>query len=110
VRRIITLTESDHDRTVSVHCGDVVEVRLPEKPATGFRWAVERIGNKSVALESENFAAPPARAGAGQGGMRIFRFSAGSPGSARVKLKRWREWEGERSTAARFEVTLQVCG
>lgn len=109
--RTVTLTEGDHGRTVSVRCDDVLEVRLQENPTTGFRWTVERIDGDGVTLLGEDFSSPPARVGvAGRAGIRIFRFVAGTPGNARVKLKRWREWEGEDSVAARFEVTVSVRG
>jgi inhibitor of cysteine peptidase len=105
---IITLTEGDHGRTVSVRRGDVVEVSLPENPTTGFRWAVEGFEGAGVSLLSAALSPPPADAGVGRGGVRVFRFAAGSAGNARLRLKRWREWEGEGSIAARFDVTLNV--
>jgi inhibitor of cysteine peptidase len=106
--RIITLTEGDHGRTVSVRRGDVVEVSLPENPTTGFRWAVEEPESAAVSLLSAALSPPPANAGLGHGGVRVFRFAAGSAGNVQLRLKRWREWEGDGSIAARFEVTLNV--
>jgi hypothetical protein len=33
---------------------------------------------------------------------------ATAPGTTTVKLKRWREWEGERSVVERYEITLEI--
>jgi hypothetical protein len=33
---------------------------------------------------------------------------AKAPGSTTIKLKRWRQWEGEGSVVERFELTLRV--
>jgi inhibitor of cysteine peptidase len=106
--RIITLTESDHGRTVSVCRGDVVEVSLPENPTTGFRWAVEGLEGAGVSLLSAALLPSPANAGLGHGGVRVFRFATGNAGNVQLRLKRWREWEGADSITARFDVTLNV--
>jgi inhibitor of cysteine peptidase len=105
---IITLTEGDHGRTVSVRRGDVVEVSLPENPTTGFRGADEGLEGAGVSLLSAALLPSPANAGLGHGGVRVFRFATGNAGSVQLRLKRWREWEGEGSIAARFDVTLNV--
>ena len=44
----------------------------------------------------------------GGGGQRVFVFEAKRSGSAHLLLKLRREWEGDKSIASRFEVTINV--
>jgi predicted secreted protein len=44
----------------------------------------------------------------GGGGQRIWKFKAKKTGDARLVLKRWRAWEGNKSTVERFEVIIHV--
>jgi len=37
----MTLTLTDHERTVAVTAGSVLTVRLPENPGTGYRWTMD---------------------------------------------------------------------
>jgi len=35
-------------------------------------------------------------------------ITAKAPGETRIKLKRWRQWEGESSVVERYEFTLRI--
>ena len=51
---MLSLVETDNDRTVDVRVGDVVRITLPENASTGYRWAIDRYGEDIVeALGSE---------------------------------------------------------
>ena len=102
----ITLTRADEGRTVDVHAGDTVLVRLEENPTTGYRWAAEAGDDQVVALESSDYVQPGSAVGGG--GERLFTFRAKKAGSATVRLKLWREWEGETSVARTFTVAVRV--
>jgi putative transposase len=39
---MLSLIETDNDRTVEVRLGDVVRITLPENASTGFRWTIDR--------------------------------------------------------------------
>lgn|SRR5262245_20035058 len=102
----LTLTEADDGRTISVQTGDEVAIRLPETPTTGCRWHVERMDGH-VAHEGDTFTLHP-DVKFGSGGVRELRFRATGVSTARLQLKRWQPWEGERTVDARFAVTIQI--
>src|SRR5919202_5312617 len=90
----LTLTQADRDKSFRVHQGDVVLIRLPEKPTTGYQWAIAETDEKILELEDSNFSLP-ADASIGGGGERRLRFKAKSPGTAHLELKMRREWEAD---------------
>jgi inhibitor of cysteine peptidase len=106
---VITLTEADQGKTVTVRPGQSVVVQLAENPTTGFRWALAQGNEEIVTLRDSNYVMAPG-AGIGGGGQRTFTFEARKPGSVQLQLKLWREWEGEPSVLQRFNVTIEVRG
>ena len=113
----ITLTNADNGRTIEAREGDEIVLQLPENPTTGYRWHVDRVEG---ALEPEAESRLPEAAPSppdpnvqfGRGGVRELRFRAVAPGTARLELKHWQAWEGERSVVERFalDVTLGRSG
>ena len=102
----LTMTEADDGRIVSAHAGDEVVVRLPENPTTGYRWEVERLDGNLV-REGDSFTLHP-DVKIGSGGLRELRFRATAAGTARLELKRWQRWAGERAVDARVAVTFTI--
>jgi inhibitor of cysteine peptidase len=98
------LNERDRDRTVEVPRGGVLDVRLQENPTTGYSWSVEAAN--SLEQVGDSFEAGGATIGAT--GVRVLQFRATRPGSHELRLKYWREWEGEDSVANRFGINIIV--
>jgi inhibitor of cysteine peptidase len=89
---------------VEVRPGEMVTVRLKENPTTGYRWAVEQAGG--LRLESDHHAgAGPAP---GAAGVRELGFRASERGEHVLRLKQWRDWQGEGSVVGRFQLSVQV--
>jgi inhibitor of cysteine peptidase len=44
----------------------------------------------------------------GAAGVRVLRFRAARPGSFELRIKHWREWEGEASVTDRFHARIIV--
>lgn len=84
-----------------------MEINLSENPSTGFRWSLEKMDADRLTLLSSDYV-PADSSEVGRSGKRIWRFKAVSPGNAHVALKRWREWEGDKSIVERFEINLSV--
>ena len=103
----LTITQADRGKTFTVRNGDVIIINLAENPSTGYEWAIDKIDSNAIKLQSSEFSLPE-NAGVGSGGERIFTFKAKATGIARLQLKEWRPWSGERSIVQRFEVTLQI--
>jgi len=86
---------------------ETILVRLDETPTTGYRWALEHIDNQVLDAEGSEFQLP-ANAAIGAAGKRTFAFKTRTPGSGRIALKLWREWEGPGSVIDRFEVSVRI--
>jgi inhibitor of cysteine peptidase len=108
---VITLTEGNNDKEIRVRRGDEIVLGLPENASTGYRWHVARSDGLDEKEAGEREAGPLPKGTnpqVGGGGTRKFRFVAKGPGSGRLELKHWREWEGEKSVIARFSVDITV--
>jgi predicted secreted protein len=103
VRNMI-LSEQDRGRTVEVAEGDVITIRLRENPTTGYRWSVDT--TNGLVLVGDRFEAGGPAIGAA--GVRVLQFRATRPGSHKLRLKNWQEWEGEDSITDRFEANVVV--
>jgi inhibitor of cysteine peptidase len=103
----VTLTEADNGKSIAVPLGGKVILQLNETPSTGFRWAVDTGDNEIIELHGSDYIQAPGSA-VGGGGQHVFVFEAKRSGSVRLLLKLRREWEGDKSIAARFEVTIHV--
>lgn len=101
----VIATAKDNGGTLHAHVGDELLVRLPEAPGTGFRWQID-VSPVNLSLRHDAF--DPIGSGVGGQGTRTFAFHAQSSGSAQLGLKRWREWEGDKSVAERFDAAVHV--
>lgn len=105
------VTSSDNGRTISVRPRDEIVVVLPENATTGFRWAVDSLGD-AVTLTQDGYPSPdePPRTEQvfGRGGLREFRFEVVSPGTTTLTMKLWREWEGDASVVEHFALVVDA--
>lgn len=103
----LIITQNDQGKIFTVRSGDRISINLAENPTTGYEWAIDKIDSQVIELEDSEFSLPE-NAGIGGGGERIFTFKTKAVGIAKLQLKEWRPWEGDRSIVQRFEVTLQI--
>jgi inhibitor of cysteine peptidase len=105
----ITLTEGNDGKAIRVRQGDEIVLELPQNASNGYRWHIARADGLDKKGEREAGPLPKdPNPQVGGGGTREFRFVAKGPGSARLELKHWREWEGDKSVIARFAVDITV--
>lgn len=102
----IVVTEAETGQLVALQPGDELVVQLSENPSTGYAWTLEPGVTSGLTPEGAKFRASDAVAGGG--GVREFRFLATEPGVTDLRLKLWREWEGDRSVARRFHAKVTV--
>jgi len=99
----IELHPADAGTSRSVHVGDVITVRLPENPTTGYRWQPEP--DDALKLVDDRFEGAELPRGAS--GERVLVLEAARAGSARLHLAKRRSWEsGE--PVEEFSVELDV--
>jgi inhibitor of cysteine peptidase len=100
------LTLADDGATVDVAPGETLSLRLPENATTGYRWEVDSLDEAILELIDERPSYP--KAGVGGGGEVNFVVRALVPGSAELRFKQWRAWEGQDSVIGRFAVRVNV--
>ena len=103
----INLRRNDDGKSFEVHIGDSISIRLKENATTGFRWTIDKNNDKIMATKSSEFLIEK-DSEFGSGGIRLFTYIAKSAGISHIKLKHWREWEGESSIIDSFRVTVVV--
>ena len=100
----MVVDEQQSGNRIDVRSGDVVTVRLKENPTTGYRWAIEQAGGLQLE-DDRNANVGPAP---GASGMRELNFRAGAPGDHVLRLKQWRDWQGDASVIGRFQLSVHV--
>lgn len=102
----IMLTQRDDGRHLRVQVGDTIEIHLSENATTGYRWEPDGLDSHLFELASAT-ADYPSRA-LGSGGDAQFNIKVIAKGSATLRLKNWRRWEGEAGIIKRFEVKVDA--
>jgi predicted secreted protein len=106
VKMSSVLTAADNGRTVELPVGDEVALRLPENATTGYRWAIDSADANLVDIKEGQYVLTSEKMGGG--GEAQWLIKAKAPGATSIKLKRWRQWEGESSVVERYEITLRI--
>ena len=70
---MLELTQADNGKSVEARPGDLIVIRLPGNPATGFRWTVDKLDPLCVEAQGSSFS-PAGDAAIGRGGERTFSF------------------------------------
>lgn len=103
----VTLGSEQHGQSVPASVGDVVVVRLPENPTTGFRWQVDRLDEGTVEQVEDTYDGGPSAA-VGGGGTRALAFRVKAPAPTVIELEYRRPWEDRGTGSDRWRVELVV--
>jgi inhibitor of cysteine peptidase len=103
---ITTVTEVEDSKTVNIRTGDIIVVRLTENATTGYRWALDGVDSSLIAVDEAQYSNPSSSVGSP--GEVTWRIEAKGPGTVEIKLKLWRQWEGEKSVQKRFGISLAI--
>lgn len=93
---------------VEATVGQVITVRLPGNPTTGFEWVALPPDDAAVSVEAAGQYVPdPVGAGVlGSGGTYVFHYKAERPGASKIVLHYRRSWE--KSPTEIFHVLVRV--
>lgn len=103
----IQINETHSGKVVRLRVGAEAIIELTENAATGYVWDIESFDERMLEL-SRTGGGSPAGSLPGAAGKFRLRLIAKAPGQTSIRLKYWRDWEGESSITSRFEVTLQI--
>ena len=101
------VVSSDQGRTIEVNQGAMIEIRLEEKPTTGYQWEVGEIDSKIVEFIDSSYLLP-SRTAIGAGGTRTFRFRARFSGCGQIQLRLRRSWDPIDIAIEEFKVYILV--
>ena len=103
-----TLTEQDNGKEVDLSTGDVLVVKLPRTPSTGYDWVLT--GDPApLKLQKSSFQGKAAGSDKpGAGGTTVFRLSASSAGMTTLTFIYRRSWEYNVPPAKTFSVRVNV--
>lgn len=104
--KTVTLTIANNHQTVELPVDSELVVMLPEEPTTGYLWTIDDENNVLSPIDTQY--TQYKGAGIGGGGMRFFRIQALPVGTTLLRIKHWREWQGDELIIGRFDVTLEV--
>ncbi|ACK49898.1 conserved hypothetical protein [Methylocella silvestris BL2] len=102
--------EADNGRTIRLHAGETITLRLPENPSTGYGWSLEPYDAELLDVRQGPYRTLSGALGAGGEASWTIRARAAGSSTATTTLglKLWRQWEGDPSIVKRFGVTLRV--
>ena len=84
--------EGDNGTTTAVGRQDIITIRLPENPMTGYQWDIS--GSKGLTLLKDSYIYPdPTGRMTSSGGWRHFTLIADTPGTTSFSAIHKRSWE-----------------
>jgi inhibitor of cysteine peptidase len=103
---LILVDQSYAGQTVDLPVGQVMELRLPENPTTGFRWVFIDTGGPACAVSGDSFRPPTSKA-LGAGGEHNWEIRGVRPGLCELSLA-YRRSFGSEPPARSFTLKVQV--
>jgi len=100
-----TIDDQDDGGSVRLGIGQVLVVRLPANPTTGFTWAAAEMPGFLDPLGEPVFS--PESDALGAGGIQEFRYAASERGEGTLTLEYARSWEDE-PAEDEYAVTVTV--
>jgi inhibitor of cysteine peptidase len=108
--RVLLLEEPDNASEIYVVQGDVVQVRLPANPSTGYTWTVASNTPSILQPLGDPKFEPPAKPGPGGAGTQTFEFRVAGGGGAFLELAYARPFEKDGAPARRWGIFVACAG
>jgi inhibitor of cysteine peptidase len=97
----------DNGTTVHIHSRDIITVRLPENPTTGYRWNITT-GPGLLTLDDTYIYADPSAGMTGEGGVRFLTMEPETTGTEYISAVYKRPWEDDSGDTRIFSMTFVV--
>ncbi|MEI6323385.1 MAG: protease inhibitor I42 family protein [bacterium] len=91
----LTLTEATSGKAITLYQGEVLTLKLPSNPTTGYSWSIRALPKGIVSQEKERGYGCGQTNGhfVGMGGMEIWKFRGEKPGVSKLVFSYVRSWE-----------------
>ena len=103
----ITVTKEQAGGEVSLKAGEILQIELPSRGGTGYRWFAEATGAPFLKLISET-ARQVGESRPGSPVMQVWRFKAEKSGATEIKMAYYRSWEGVGKALDHFRIKLHI--
>ena len=100
------LSESDQGAVVQARAGDLIEVRLHEMPAGGYRWVADSPLGAVIETLDPSYEFAEGRVGAVNTACFGFRVKAAGTGAIRLSYRR--PWEKDEPPLKTWEATVEA--
>jgi inhibitor of cysteine peptidase len=106
----VTITDKADKTRVKLAKGNLLIVKLPGNPTTGFQWVVAKSNKDELAPQGKseyvaNKQVPPV---VGGGGTFVFKFKAEKAGTSPLELEYKRPFEKDKAAAKTFKVDVVI--
>jgi len=108
--KVVTLTDGDNGREVSVPVGATLRVELKTQAGTGYGWYVEEVEPVRLKLEKAETVDMAPRGVAGGPELGVWSFKPVSSGDTRLRMLYYRVWEGKDKAVNKYEVKIHITG
>jgi len=107
VSNYLSFNERDNGTTSAVHKTDIITIRLPENPTTGYEWDISR--SRGITLLEDKYVYPdPSGKMTSVGGWRHFTLIADTPGPTSFSAINKRSWEPESGNEPSYSLDFVV--
>ncbi len=107
IPKYLAFSQLDNDTTAGVHSRDIITVRLPENPTTGYRWNITTSPGLVTLDDTYIYTSPEGRM-TGAGGIRFLTLDPETTGTERISAVYKRSWEDDSAGGQVFIMTFVV--
>lgn len=103
----LTYSEWDNGTITQVHPKDIITIRLPENPTTGYQWEITKSDGLRI-LDDSYISTHPSGRMTGDGGWRRMTLTPDMPGTESLSAVCKRSWEAETGSEMHYSLQFEV--
>ena len=106
-QNFLEVTQSSSGQTVNLSDDQVLEIKLPGNPSSGYSWYASDLSKGVIKqIGSRDFIPDPSNNIVGQSGTEIIRFVGLSQGVSNLTIEYKRIWENDQAAVDNFTITI----
>ena len=105
---VITLKKQDNEKTITVRCGDVIQIELERSSGTGYDWYLDDTYKSHFYLVKDDTEEVLKKGFVGTPVVRRWQFKAINQGEAEVAILLYRSWEGREKAVFSYKIHIKI--